>query len=171
MGLVDVDPLALLPVTAAAASAAYARASDPARDDDERQEQLTFLEITLSAVWELLDSCDQHTARLAAELCRSRGAGRCEGVSALCRRCLGAHLECSAGVGHCRRCGSTIDLPLRKLPVPSPPPWSCVTRPGLSRFFAFRTRQAPSARSIMWQWWPRPGPAGRRLPRPQRKPA
>lgn len=120
MGLVDVDPLAVLPVTAASASAAYARASDPARDNVERQEQLTFLEITLSVVRELLDSCDQQTARLAAELCRSRGGARCAGVSALCRRCLGAPLDCSAGVGHCRRCGSTTDLPLRKSPCPEP---------------------------------------------------
>jgi hypothetical protein len=120
MGLVDVDSLAVLPVTAASASAAYARASNPARDDVERQEQLTFLEITLSVVRELLDSCDQQTARLAAELRRSRGGVSCAGVSALCRRCLGAPLDCSAGVGHCRRCGSTIDLPLRNVPCPEP---------------------------------------------------
>lgn len=120
MGLVDVDPLAVLPVTAASASAAYARASDPARDRVERQEQLTFLEITLSVVRELLDSCDQQTARLAAELRRDCGGARCAGVSTLCRRCLGAPLDCSAGVGHCRRCGSNIDVPLRKGPCPEP---------------------------------------------------
>jgi hypothetical protein len=118
MRLVDVDPLAVLPVTAASASAAYARASDPARDDVERQEQLTSLEITLSVVRELLDSCDQQTARLAAELYRNRGGVRCAGVSALCRRCLGAHVDCSAGAGHCRRCGATTVLPLPNVPCP-----------------------------------------------------
>jgi hypothetical protein len=120
MGLVDADPLAVLPITAASASAAYARASDPARGDVERQEQLTFLEITLSVVRELLDSCDQQTARLAAELRRSRGGAGCAGVSALCRRCVGAPLDCAAGVGHCRRCGSTIDLPLSNDSCPEP---------------------------------------------------
>ena len=120
MGLVHVNALAVLPVAAASASAAYARASDPSRDHVERQEQLSFLKVTLSVVRELLDSCDQQTARLAAELCRSRGGSRCAGVSALCRRCLGAPLDCSAGVGHCRRCGSTTDLPLPNFPCPEP---------------------------------------------------
>lgn len=120
MGLVDIDPLAVLPVTAASASAAYARASDPARDDLQRQEQLTLLETTLSVVRELLDSCDYETARLAAELRRSQEGTRCAGLSAVCRRCVGEPLDCSTGVCHCRRCGSTTDLALRDAPCPDP---------------------------------------------------
>ena len=40
MGIAEVDPLAVLPITAAAASATFARATDAGRDLDERQEQL-----------------------------------------------------------------------------------------------------------------------------------
>ena len=50
MGFVDVDALAVLPVTAATASAAFARASDPSRDDAERRKHLALLEVSLCAV-------------------------------------------------------------------------------------------------------------------------
>lgn len=48
MEVVDVDPLAVLPVTASA-SAAFARAADFSRDRDERQEQLRSLMTTLAS--------------------------------------------------------------------------------------------------------------------------
>jgi C4-type Zn-finger protein len=48
MEVVDVDPLAVLPVTASA-SDAFARAADFSRDRDERQEQLRSLTTTLAS--------------------------------------------------------------------------------------------------------------------------
>lgn len=86
MGLVNVDPLRVLPVTAASASAAFARASDPARDDGERREHLMVLEVTLAAVRELLNSWEQETARLAGQLDRPIAAAR----AAAARQCAGA---------------------------------------------------------------------------------
>lgn len=111
MGLVNVDPLSVLPVMAASASAAFARASDPARDDAERREHLTFLQVKLAAVRELLDSCEQETASLAGHLNRRTGGAPCRGALAVCRRCPGEPLDASFGVGHCPRCGWAVGLP------------------------------------------------------------
>lgn len=49
MEVVDVDPLAVLPVTAPSASATFSRASDFSRRRDERHEQLRSLTTTLAA--------------------------------------------------------------------------------------------------------------------------
>ncbi len=95
MGLVDVDPLAVLPVTAASASVGFARASDPRRDDAERRQQLTILEVRLAAVRKLLDSCEQETARLAGQLDRPVGEAPYQGAQAVS--------------DHCRRCSSTVE--------------------------------------------------------------
>jgi hypothetical protein len=88
----EADPLAVLPVTAATASAAFARAADPGRDHLERQQQLAVLETSLDSVVRLLDRCRQEAARLAgalAEECRVVDAcpvrGRCAGTVPACR--------------------------------------------------------------------------------------
>lgn len=111
MGLVAIDPLAVLPVTAASASAAFARASDPGADETERRHQLSLLQVTLEAVRRLLDSCDQEVARLAAALDSRPGLVPCGGASSLCRHCLGEPLNSSDVIGRCRRCGRDQKVP------------------------------------------------------------
>lgn len=81
MGLVDVDPLAVLPVTAASASAAFARASDPAGDEVVRREHLAILQVTLTAARRLLDGCDRAAARVAEELDGRPRAELCRGAT------------------------------------------------------------------------------------------
>lgn len=49
MEVVDVDPLAVLPVTAPSASAIFTRAADFSRHSDERHEQLRSLTTTLAS--------------------------------------------------------------------------------------------------------------------------
>ena len=117
MGLVDVDPLAVLPVTAASASAAFARASDPGRDDAERRQQLTFLEETLAALRKLLDNCAEETARLAGQL-RSVGDAPHQGVGAVCASSLGDPPHTSRGSSPCRRCRSTVEPSVEDAPCP-----------------------------------------------------
>ena len=68
MGVVEVDPLAVLPIIAAAASAAFARATDPGRDSTERQGQLRSLRSLLASVRRQLDESEQAVARLTTEL-------------------------------------------------------------------------------------------------------
>lgn len=77
MGIVDFDPLAVLPVTAAAASAAYARAVDLNHSADDRRRHLESLERTPASVDRLLDRCQQESARLASELSRPDAAEPC----------------------------------------------------------------------------------------------
>ncbi len=121
MGIVDVDALAVLPVTAASASAAFARASDPSGDDAERRRHLAFLEVTLSAVRELLDGCDRETARLAGELDRRCVVGApCRGASAICHRCLAPPMTSSSGMVRCSRCGTAIEVSMADRPCPEP---------------------------------------------------
>ncbi len=110
MEVVDVDPLAVLPVTAASASAAFARATDPSRDRVERREQLRSLRTTLASVRRLLDRCEQAATQLAAELDATRGGQACSAGWAVCQGCQGVPLSCSDGVGQCPRCERTVQL-------------------------------------------------------------
>ncbi len=87
MGVVEVDPLSVLPITAASASAAFARATDPGRDFTERQEQLRSLRSMLASVRRQLDQSEQAVARLTAELDSTRAWWRCSAGGAVCRRC------------------------------------------------------------------------------------
>jgi hypothetical protein len=112
MRLTEVDPLAVLPVTAATASAAFARAADPGRDHLERQQQLAVLETSLDSVVRLLDRCRQEAARLAGALAEeSRIVDACPVPWPVCRHCPGVPLSCSARVGRCQRCGRVTDVP------------------------------------------------------------
>jgi len=77
---VEADPLAVLPLTAASASAAFARATDPGREMTERQEQLRSLRSILASVRRQLDQSDQAVARLTTELGSIR-----YGADVLCR--------------------------------------------------------------------------------------
>lgn len=110
MGVVEVDPLAVLPITAASASAAFARATDPGRDFTERQEQLRSLRSMLASVRRQLDQSEQAVARLTTELGWVRRGQTCSTEWAVCRRCLVAPLSPSAGVGRCPRCQRTVPL-------------------------------------------------------------
>jgi hypothetical protein len=109
MVLVDPDPLAVLPVRAASASAAFARACDPRRDSSERCDHLKSLELTLSSLRQLLDRCEQATAQLAAEVRTPDGAAPCTAPSGSCRHCLGGAPGCSDPVDCGRSCDSGIE--------------------------------------------------------------
>ncbi len=112
MRLTEADPLAVLPVTAARASAAFARAADPGRYRLERQQQLAVLETSLASVARLLDRCQQEAARLAGALAEeTRTIHACPVPWPVCRRCPGVPLSCSAGLGRCERCGRVADVP------------------------------------------------------------
>lgn len=105
MGDVDVDPLAVLPLTAASARVTFARATDPSRDRAERQEQLRSLTTMLASVRRLVDRCELVVTQLAAEF-NSTGWGRaCAAGWVVCPDCPGGALSCSAGVGRPPRCG------------------------------------------------------------------
>jgi hypothetical protein len=101
MGLVDPDPLSVLPVRAASASAAFARACDPGRDNSERCEHLNSLELTLTSLRQLLDRCEHATARLAAEV---RSSDTAPPGSGPCRSCSDGAAGCSDRVGRLRNC-------------------------------------------------------------------
>lgn len=106
MGLVEVDPLAVLPVRAATASAAFARACDPSRDPSERREQLRLLELTLASIRELLDGGEQETARLARDISASDRATPCSSTLRGCRLCVGRAVHGEEDDGqHCARHG------------------------------------------------------------------
>ncbi len=109
MGLVDPDPLAVLPVRAASASAAFARACDPHRERAERREHLRLLEVTLTAVRQLLDRCDEEAAQLALEVFNEEIATSCAGRHRTCRRCLGAAIDGPEGVGRVERCNCSVE--------------------------------------------------------------
>ena len=115
MGVVEADPLATLPITAAAASAAFARATDPGRDLNERQEQLRSLSSMLTTVRRHLDRCEQAAARLAAELDSTNSGRTCSAGWAVCRHYPDAPARCSAGVDGCPRCERTGRLDRRRL--------------------------------------------------------
>lgn len=110
MGVVEVDPLAVLPITAAAASAAFARATDPGRDLNERQVQLQALRSRLTMLRTHLDRCEQAAARLAAELDLTLYGRRCSAGWAVCRHYPGAPVRRSAGVDGCTQCERTVRL-------------------------------------------------------------
>jgi hypothetical protein len=104
MGLVDPDPLAVLPVRAASASAAFARACDPGRDNSERCEHLNSLERILTSLRQLLDRCEQATARLAAEVRSPDATPPCRGPCRICRHCGDGAAGCSELVGRVPSC-------------------------------------------------------------------
>ncbi len=110
MGVVDVDPLAVLPITAAAASATFARAADAGRDLGERQEQLRSLRSMLTTVRRHLDLCEQAAARLAAELDSTLSGRRCSAGWEVCRHYPAAPVRRSAGVPGCPECERTVRL-------------------------------------------------------------
>lgn len=105
MGLVETDPLAVLPVRAASASTAFARACDPGRDRAERYEGVRSLELALLSLRQLLDRCEQATARLAAELRNSPGTTVCAGPWRDCHQCIDEAPSSSGGLGHDQHCG------------------------------------------------------------------
>lgn len=110
MGAVEVDPLAVLPISAASASAAFARAADSGRDLDERQEQLRSLRLMLTTVRRHLDLCEQAAARLAAELDSTLSGRRCSAGWEACRHYPAAPVRRSAGVPGCPECERTVRL-------------------------------------------------------------
>lgn len=104
MGLVELDPLAVLPVRAASASAAFARACDPSRDRSERREQLRLLELTLTAIRQLLDRGEQEIAHLAREMSGSDHETPCSGTRPRCRLRLGRAIDGEEDVGRGQNC-------------------------------------------------------------------
>jgi hypothetical protein len=134
MRLTKADPLAVLPVTAATASAAFARAADPGRDRLERQQQLAVLETSLDSVARLLDRCQQEAALLAGALAEeSRTIDACPVPWPVCQDCPGVPLSCSARLGHCQRCGRAADFPPGRSRCLEPPKVTMRDRTGRER--------------------------------------
>jgi hypothetical protein len=106
MRLADTDPMAVLPVTAARASATFARVVDVHRDHNERRQQLMVLQACLVSMGRLLDRCRSETARLASDLAELRPSpDRCLALWAVCGHCAGAPLSPS---GDCPCCGRIV---------------------------------------------------------------
>lgn len=103
MGVIAIDPLAALPITTAAASAAFARAPDPGRDLTGRHEQLPSLKSRLLAVRQHLDRCDQAAERPASQLDSTLFGRTCSAGSTACRQEPGALERRPAGVRGCPR--------------------------------------------------------------------
>lgn len=103
MGVVDVDPLTVLPVTAASASAASARATDLSPDRVERRAPLRSLTSRLASVRRLLERCQEATTRPVPSSDSARyGLERSAGWG-VCQRCPGVPLTCSDDVCRCAR--------------------------------------------------------------------
>ncbi len=114
MSIVEDDPLAVLPVAAAAASVAFARASDTTRGSDERRLQVEALKGALVEASRLLERGTSVVARLSAELDQSQQrthSARCPGATPVCARCLGVALTRSGEIAICLRCGRVHELP------------------------------------------------------------
>jgi predicted DNA-binding transcriptional regulator AlpA len=120
MALIDLDALAALPVAAAAASSAYARAADPGREVSDRRQDLDLLEATLGSVRRLLERCQEDAERLAGQVSRAEVPRLCPLPWPVCRRCPGVRLSCSSGLGHCRRCGETDVIAVGRFRCPDP---------------------------------------------------
>jgi hypothetical protein len=112
MRLADTDPMAVLPVTAARASATFARVADAHRDHSERQQQLMVLQACLVSMARLLDRCHSQTARLANDLAELRpSTDRCPAPWPVCRHCARVPLSPSGERARCPRCGRITVLP------------------------------------------------------------
>jgi hypothetical protein len=106
MRLADTDPMAVLPVTAARASATFARVADAHHDLSERRQQLMVLQACLVSMGRLLDRCHSETALLASDLAELRPSpDRCLALWAVCGHCVGAPLSPSGERADCPRCG------------------------------------------------------------------
>lgn len=112
MSIVEDDPLAVLPVTAAAASAAFARATDTTRGAVERQ--LAAVRRSLALAERLLERGESVVEQLAVQierLERDQQGEPCTGVVPMCDRCIGVPLKRSGGVAVCLECGLVKELP------------------------------------------------------------
>jgi hypothetical protein len=119
MRVADTDPMAVLPVTAARASATFARVADAHRDHSERRQQLMVLEACLVSMSRLLDRCHSETARLASDLAElGPSPDRCLALWTVCGHCAGAPLSPS---GDCPRCGRITLLPPSSRGCEDPP--------------------------------------------------
>jgi hypothetical protein len=120
MRLADTDPMAVLPVTAARASATFARVVDAHRDHSERRQQLMALQACLVSMGWLLDRCHAEAARLASDLAELRpSADRCLALWPVCRLCAGVPL--SGERARCPRCGRITVLPPGRRGCEDPP--------------------------------------------------
>lgn len=120
MAVVEVDPLAVLPISAASASAAFARATDPGRDLNERQEQLQSVRSMLTTVRQHLDRSERAAARLAAELDSAVSRRTCSAIEAVCRHYPGAPVRRFSGSDGCPRCEQTVRLDQGRLSCGQP---------------------------------------------------
>jgi hypothetical protein len=112
MRLADTDPMAVLPVTAARASATFARVADAHRDHSERRQQLMVLQACLVSMGQLLDRCHAEAARLAGDLAdRFSCTDPCPSFWPVCRHCAGVSLSLSGERADCPRCGRITVLP------------------------------------------------------------
>jgi len=122
MRLAETDPLAVLPVTAARASATFARVVDAHRHHGERREQLMVLQACLVSMDGLLERCHLETARLAADLAGvGPSTSPCPDPWPVCRHCVGVPLSLSGEGAQCGRCGRITFLPPDSRSCQDPP--------------------------------------------------
>jgi hypothetical protein len=122
MRLADTDPMAVLPVTAARASATFARVADARRGHSERRQQLMVLQACLASMDRLLDRCHSEATRLAHDLAELPPSTElCSALWLLCRDCAGVPLPLSGERAHCPRCGSITGLPPGRRICEDPP--------------------------------------------------
>jgi hypothetical protein len=122
MSFADTDPMAVLPVTAARASATFARVADAHRDDSERRQQLMVLEACLASMDRLLDRWHSEATRLADHLAELPPSTEpCPALWLVCRDCAGVPLALFRERAHCPRCGSITGLPPGRRSCEDPP--------------------------------------------------
>jgi hypothetical protein len=122
VSLADTDPMAVLPVTAARASATFARVADVHRDHSERRQELMVLQACLVSMGQLLERCHSETAQLANDLAEPRPSeDRCLAIWLVCRHCAGVPLSLSGEHACGPRCGRITVLPPRRRGCEHPP--------------------------------------------------
>jgi hypothetical protein len=122
MRLADPDPMAVLPVTAARASATFAKVVDAHRELSERRQQLTVLQACLVSMGQLLEGCHSETTQLAHDLAElGPSTDPCPAPWPVCRHCSGVPLSLSGEHACCPRCGHVTVLPAGRRRCQDPP--------------------------------------------------
>jgi hypothetical protein len=122
MRLADSDPMAVLPVSAACASATFAVVADARHDLSERRQQLVVRQACLVSMGRLLDRCQSETAQLAKDLAELRSSNDpCPAAWPVCGHCGGVPLSLSGEHASYPRCDCVTVLPLGRRHCQDPP--------------------------------------------------
>lgn len=159
MRLADTDPMAVLPVTAARASATFARVVDADRDRSERLQQLMVLQACLVSVGRLLERCHSEAALLANELAESLPSTEpCPAPLSACRHCVALLLSPSGDRAGCSRCGRFTVLPPSGRRCESPPTVKIRDSTGAEQVLCLAHAAVRRGTWRAWSWCPRRAP-------------